>query len=72
MTKEEKLTSVTVYLAKVVDELQGRVSQDRPLSTLQHLKPLSVGVTQAADESLLPSADNSMVYPVKPFVESEE
>jgi hypothetical protein len=33
MTKEEKFTSVTVYLAKVVDHLQGIQEQTQPMTT---------------------------------------
>ena len=35
MTKEEKFTAVTVYLAKVVDHLQGNEDKNDPLLIYQ-------------------------------------
>ena len=38
MTKEEKFTSVTVYLSKVVDHLQGRTNESKPVIRRTHPK----------------------------------
>lgn len=69
MTKEERLTSITLYLAKVVDHLQGREDQGNALPILRRMN--SVLVEQTAQNSP-ESAGGAPNYVFGPTVERAE
>jgi hypothetical protein len=59
MTKEEKFTSVTVYLAKVIDHLQG--TEEEPPVILPRASRVSINTEIAGIGSALQGLQNEMV-----------
>ena len=60
MTREEKFTSVTVYLAKVVDHLKGIEDEPRPLIFPRALHSVSIDKTITGIAAGLQGSQNDM------------
>src|SRR5687767_10256326 len=58
MTKEEKFTSVTVYLAKIVDHLQGIEDVAPPMTFHRASRAVNIGVEIAEAAAYLQDSQN--------------